>query len=381
MTRCAWAKTPLSIAYHDAEWGVPVHDDRVHFEFLVLEGAQAGLSWETILAKRDHYRKAFAGFDPARVARFTPARTERLLINPGLVRNRLKIRGAVTNARAFLRVQREFGSFDAFLWSRVNGTPVVNRWRSLADVPARTALSDDLSRDLRRRGFTFVGSTICYAFLQAVGVVDDHLARCDCRTARGRPRRDAPAARRPADDRRYVAFLRGINLGRRRIEMATLRALFEDLGFADVITFIASGNVLFTAASGDRGALEQRIECHLKERLGYEVDTFVRTAGEVEHMAALRAFPSRDEAAAHAVYVTLLRAPLAVSIARRLEACRTSVDAFHAVDREYYWLCRVRSSESAVWTLPEVKALKLPVGTMRNVSTLRRIAEMLKSGT
>jgi DNA-3-methyladenine glycosylase I len=176
--RCVWARTPLSIAYHDAEWGSPVHDDRLLFEFLVLEGAQAGLSWETILKKRDAYRAAFAGFDPARVARFKPERIARLLKDPGIVRNRLKIASAVTNAKLFLAVQREFGSFDRYVWSFVGGEPRVNRWRSLRDVPARTPQSDDLSRDLTKRGFKFVGSTICYAFMQAVGMVDDHTEDC-----------------------------------------------------------------------------------------------------------------------------------------------------------------------------------------------------------
>jgi DNA-3-methyladenine glycosylase I len=177
-TRCAWATTPLSIAYHDAEWGNPVHDDRALFEFITLEGAQAGLSWETILKKRDSYREAFAEFDPAKVARFTPARVEWLLQNPGIVRNRLKVDSTVTNAKAFLAVQREFGSFDAYVWGFVSGAPIVNRRRSLKDLPARTPESDALSRDLSKRGFRFVGSTICYAFMQAVGLVDDHAADC-----------------------------------------------------------------------------------------------------------------------------------------------------------------------------------------------------------
>jgi DNA-3-methyladenine glycosylase I len=176
--RCAWARSPLSIAYHDLEWGVPVHDDRVLFEFLTLEGAQAGLSWETILKKRDGYRAAFADFDPARVARFTPARIERILKDPGIVRNRLKISSTVTNATAFLAVQREFGTFDAYLWGFVGGTSRVNRWRSLQQLPSRTAESDALSRDLLDRGFRFVGSTICYAFMQAVGIVNDHSVDC-----------------------------------------------------------------------------------------------------------------------------------------------------------------------------------------------------------
>lgn len=176
--RCVWARTPLSIAYHDAEWGVPVHHDHVLFEFLTLEGAQAGLSWETILKKREAYREAFAGFDPTRVARFTPARVERLLQNPGIVRNRLKIESTVRNAKAFLTIQREYGSFDAHLWSLVGGAPRVNYWRTLREVPARTPDSDALSRDLSGRGFKFVGSTICYAFMQAVGMVNDHTIDC-----------------------------------------------------------------------------------------------------------------------------------------------------------------------------------------------------------
>jgi DNA-3-methyladenine glycosylase I len=178
LIRCAWAQTPLSVVYHDVEWGVPAHDDNVLFEFLILEGAQAGLSWETILKKRDAYRKAFVGFDPARVARFTPARIERLLENPGLVRNRLKIGGAVRNARAFRAVQREFGSFDSYVWRFVGGSPRVNRWRTLKQIPASTPESTALSRDLLRRGFTFVGPTICYAFMQAVGMVNDHTVDC-----------------------------------------------------------------------------------------------------------------------------------------------------------------------------------------------------------
>ena len=176
--RCTWAKTPVNIAYHDREWGVPVHDDRAWFEFLVLEGAQAGLSWEIILNKRDAYRKAFQDFAPERVARYTPARIERLLQNPGIVRNRLKVQSAVGNAKAFLAVQREFGSFDAYVWPFVGGAPLVNRRRSMKDVPTRTPESDALSRDLSRRGFKFVGSTICYAFMQATGLVNDHTVDC-----------------------------------------------------------------------------------------------------------------------------------------------------------------------------------------------------------
>ena len=184
--RCAWARTPLSIEYHDSEWGVPVHDDRTLFEFLTLEGAQAGLSWETILKKRDAYRKAIAGFDPGRVARFTPAQIARVLRNPGIVRNRLKVESTVRNARAFLAVQGEFGTFDAYVWRFVDGRPLINRRRRLQDVPARTRESDALSRDLLSRGFKFVGSTICYAFMQAVGMVNDHTIDCFRRDRVGR---------------------------------------------------------------------------------------------------------------------------------------------------------------------------------------------------
>jgi len=186
--RCPWAKTDLSIAYHDAEWGVPRHDDRTLFEFITLEGAQAGLSWETILRKRDRYREVFAAFDPARVARFTPARVERLLADPGIVRNRAKVESTVANARAVLGVQREFGSLDAYLWRFVDGRPVVNRRRRMSDVPASTPVSDAMSKDMKRRGFGFVGTTICYALMQAVGMVNDHLVTCPrhAQIARGR---------------------------------------------------------------------------------------------------------------------------------------------------------------------------------------------------
>lgn len=166
------------IAYHDEEWGVPVHDDRLLFEFLVLEGAQAGLSWSTILRKREAYRRAFAGFDPSKVARFDEKRIERLLQDPGIVRNRLKVQAAVTNARAMLEVQREFGSFDAYIWQFVGGKPRRNRWRTLAEIPAQTPEATAMSTDLKRRGFRFVGPTICYAFMQAVGMVNDHLVSC-----------------------------------------------------------------------------------------------------------------------------------------------------------------------------------------------------------
>ena len=178
MRRCPWAKTERSVVYHDTEWGVPAHDDRTLFEFLVLEGAQAGLSWETILNKRDSYREAFDRFDPALVAGYGPKEREALLANPGIVRNRLKVDAAIRNARAFLAVQEEFGTFDRYVWQFVGHEPVQNAWASLADVPARTPVSDALSTDLKRRGFTFVGSTICYAFMQAVGLVNDHLVGC-----------------------------------------------------------------------------------------------------------------------------------------------------------------------------------------------------------
>jgi len=178
-TRCAWAGSdPLYQAYHDTEWGVPVHDDRLLFEFLILEGAQAGLSWITILRKREAYRTAFAGFDPESVAIFDSAKIAGLLENPGIVRNRLKVESAVSNARAFLAVREEFGSFDAYLWRFVEGRTVQNAWQQMSDVPATSPVSDALSRDLKRRGFRFVGSTICYAFMQAVGMVNDHTADC-----------------------------------------------------------------------------------------------------------------------------------------------------------------------------------------------------------
>jgi len=176
--RCWWAGEGLMLAHHDEEWGVPVHDDRVLFEFLILEGAQAGLSWSTILNKREHYRKAFDRFDARKVARYDDARLAALLENPGIVRNRLKVAAAVKNARAFLAVQKEFGSFDAYIWQFVGGKPLQNHWRRKEDVPARTAESDAVSKDLQRRGFTFVGSTICYAFMQATGMVNDHLVSC-----------------------------------------------------------------------------------------------------------------------------------------------------------------------------------------------------------
>ena len=177
--RCSWTgDKPHMIAYHDKEWGRPVHDDRKHFEMLLLEGAQAGLTWDTILRRRDGYRAAFAGFDPRKVARFTAEKRSRLLKDPGIIRNRLKIESAVTNAQAFLAVQKEFGSFDCYVWSFVGGEPIENRWRRMKDVPATNVVSDTLSKDLKKRGFRFVGSTIIYAYMQAVGMVNDHLADC-----------------------------------------------------------------------------------------------------------------------------------------------------------------------------------------------------------
>ncbi len=177
--RCSWAgEDPLYCAYHDEEWGVPVHDDQRLFEFLILEGAQAGLYWITVLRKRENYRKAFAGFDPSKVARFDAAKRERLMQNEGIVRNRLKIESTVINAKAFLAVQKEFGSFDAYIWKFVGGRTIVNQWRSLKEVPASTVESDAMSKDLKKRGFKFVGSTICYAFMQACGLVNDHIMDC-----------------------------------------------------------------------------------------------------------------------------------------------------------------------------------------------------------
>ena len=178
MPRCPWATIEPNIAYHDEEWGIPVHDDRLLFEFLILEGAQAGLSWTTILKKRDNYRKAFDGLRPEKIARYGARDVKRLLGDAGIVRNRLKIAAAIENARAFLAVRKEFGTFDAYLWSFVAGKPIQNRWRRMADVPVRTAQSDAMSRDLQRRGFKFVGSTICYALMQATGMVNDHLVTC-----------------------------------------------------------------------------------------------------------------------------------------------------------------------------------------------------------
>jgi len=176
--RCGWARTEISIAYHDEEWGVPLHDDRALFEFLTLEGAQAGLSWETILKKRENFRRAFDRFDAQLIAAYDERKVDALLNDSGIIRNRLKVHAAVQNAKSFLAVQKEFGSFDAYLWGFVGGRPKKNAWRRLGQVPDRTPESDALSKDLLRRGFKFVGSTICYAFMQAVGIVNDHLVTC-----------------------------------------------------------------------------------------------------------------------------------------------------------------------------------------------------------
>ncbi len=184
-TRCTWVgDKPHVIFYHDREWGVPVHDDRKHFEMLLLEGAQAGLTWETILLRRDGYRRAFAEFDPKKVTRFTPKNKAILMRNPGIIRNRLKIDSAVTNAQAFLTVQEEFGSFDRYVWQFVNGSPIVNRWAKPAQVPATSEVSEALSKDLKKRGFRFVGSTIVYAYMQAIGLVNDHTTDCFLRACR-----------------------------------------------------------------------------------------------------------------------------------------------------------------------------------------------------
>ncbi len=178
MKRCDWATTDLSIAYHDEEWGVPVHDDRTLFEFLILEGAQAGLSWETILKKRENYRRLFDDFDPRKVAEYDGRKVNKLLADPGIVRNKLKIAAAIQNAKSFLEVRREFGSFDAYIWGFVGGAPMKNRWQSLRQLPAETPESKAMSQDLLRRGFKFVGPTICYAFMQATGMVNDHTVDC-----------------------------------------------------------------------------------------------------------------------------------------------------------------------------------------------------------
>ncbi len=179
VSRCGWpGNDALMIAYHDTEWGVPLHDDRKHYEFLVLDAAQAGLSWRTVLHKRENYRRAFDGFDPVKVARYGARDVRRLLQNAGIIRNRLKIESAITNARQFLAVQEQFGSFDEYIWQFVGGKPIVHRWRTLQQLPARSAESDAMSKDLKQRGFKFVGSTICYAYMQAAGLVNDHITTC-----------------------------------------------------------------------------------------------------------------------------------------------------------------------------------------------------------
>lgn len=178
LIRCAWIADQLMCDYHDKEWGVPLHDDLKHYEFLVLDAAQAGLSWRTVLNKRENYRKAFYGFDPARVARFTERRVEKLLQNPGIIRNKQKVRSAVTNAKAFLAVQQEFGSFDAYIWRFVEGKTILNHWQKLEELPAETAESRAMSKDMKARGFAFCGPTICYAYMQAAGLVNDHIIEC-----------------------------------------------------------------------------------------------------------------------------------------------------------------------------------------------------------
>jgi DNA-3-methyladenine glycosylase I len=192
MQRCPWATLEPNITYHDEEWGVPVHADRLLFEFLILEGAQAGLSWTTILKKRDNYRKAFDRFRPEKIARYGARDVKRLLGDAGIVRNRLKIGATIENAKRFLAVRKEFGTFNAYLWSFVGGKPIQNRWQRMANVPARTAESDAMSRDLQRRGFKFVGSTICYALMQATGMVNDHLVTCPRHAELGGAHRASP---------------------------------------------------------------------------------------------------------------------------------------------------------------------------------------------
>ena len=177
-SRCAWATNELLTRYHDEEWGVPIHDDRLLFEFLILEGAQAGLSWHTVLQKRNAFREAFDHFDPTAIAQYNQRKIYQLLANPGIIRNRLKISAAIQNAKCFLIVQKEFGTFDAYIWQFVGGKPIQNRWKTLKDLPTNTQESDVMSKDLKRRGFTFVGTTICYAFMQATGMVNDHLVPC-----------------------------------------------------------------------------------------------------------------------------------------------------------------------------------------------------------
>ncbi len=177
--RCKWCLgDELMLAYHDTEWGVPVHDDRVHFEYLILDAAQAGLSWKTVLHKRENYRKAFADFDPVKVARFSEKKIAKLLENPGIIRNRLKVNAAVTSAKAFLQVQKEFGSFDKYIWGFVDGETIINRWKNMSQIPAKTSISEAMSKDMKNRGFKFCGPTICYAYMQAAGLVNDHETSC-----------------------------------------------------------------------------------------------------------------------------------------------------------------------------------------------------------
>ncbi len=218
--RCQWAKPGLYTEYHDREWGVPLHDDQQLFEFLILEGAQAGLSWETILNKRENYRRAFDGFDADKMARYGARKKQQLLADAGIVRNRLKVEAAIGNARAYLAVQEEFGTLDAYLWRFVDGQPRQNAWKTLAEVPAQTTESDALSRDLRQRGFKFVGSTICYAFMQAVGMVNDHVVDCfryrEILAGSGKPSRAKRRAGKKADGETPVARLK--NLGPRSTE-------------------------------------------------------------------------------------------------------------------------------------------------------------------
>ena len=178
MKRCEWAKNDLAIEYHDKEWGIPLHDDRLLFEFLILEGAQAGLSWDTILAKRENYRKAFDNFDAKKIATYGDKKFDELMQNAGIVRNRLKIKSAIRNSNAYLKMVEEFGTFDKYIWSFVDDKPIKNKWKSLSEVPAKTEISDAMSKDLKKRGFNFVGSTICYAFMQATGMVNDHIVSC-----------------------------------------------------------------------------------------------------------------------------------------------------------------------------------------------------------
>jgi len=198
MKRCAWARNPLAVAYHDREWGVPVRNDRKLFELLILEGAQAGLSWDTILRKRSAYRKAYLGFRPEKVARFDAKKKRALLADAGIVRNRLKIESAITSARAFLQVQQEFGSFDDYIWRFVDGKPRRNTWGTMRQVPTHTSESDAMSKDLKKRGFRFVGTTICYAYMQAAGMVNDHVVECSRHREVGARRRARPAAGAPA---------------------------------------------------------------------------------------------------------------------------------------------------------------------------------------